>query len=170
MRIYLEIDAMPSQATLDEIKQLLDQSASAATPFFVELTKAEKEGIRTVAEGREGYVRIVTDLSETYSNELPKVFDETVLRQKLNLREIIGLLLLKSQKITTMLDNTYVGLGADIMQRVDETVSHLNASRTRNGELDKAMNAVDEYNKRFGKKKDTPPPLTTTDNDTPTEN
>ena len=170
MRIYLEINAMPNQATLDEIKQLLDQSASAATPFFVELTKAEKEGIRTVAEGREGYVRIVTDLSETYSNELPKVFDETVLRQKLNLREIIGLLLLKSQKITTMLDNTYVGLGADIMQRVDETVSHLNASRTRNGELDKAMNAVDEYNKRFGKKKDTPTPTTTTDNDTPTEN
>ncbi len=168
MRIYLEIDAMPNPATLDEIKQLLDQSTNVATPFFVELTKAEKEGIRTVAEGREGYVRIVTDLSETYSNELPKVFDETVLRQKLNLRERVGLLLLKSQKITTMLDNTYVGLGADIMQRVDETVSHLNASRGRNGELDKAMNAVDEYNKRFGKKKDTS--VITTDNDTPTEN
>ena len=160
MQVHLELALMPVQSTLSEISSLLKQAIDLSVPFTIELNSDEKEGIRTVAEGREGYVRLVTDLSETYSGELPRTFDETVLRKKLNLRETIGLLLLQTQQINTMLDNTYVGLGTDIMKQADEAVKHLQASRLRNGELDKALKTIDEYNKRFGKKKETD---TTTD-------
>lgn len=155
MQVHLELALIPAQSALNEISSLLKQAIGLSAPFTIELNSDEKEGIRTVAEGREGYVRLVTNLSETYNGELPRTYDETVLRKKLNLREAVGLLLLQTQQINTMLDNTYVGLGADIMKQADETVQHLQASRMRNGELDKALKTIDEYNKRFGKKKET---------------
>lgn len=130
--------------------------------FSVSLTKDERLGARSVAEGREGYVREVYRVANEFQNSLPRSFDVTRFEQKLQLFDQWRNLLIIAEKIAEMADDTAMQLGRELMEDVDICYPILQTMRKSDANLDRAMEALDEYNKRFSNNgsstPDTPPP------------
>jgi len=140
---------MPN-ATSDGVKNALLAQVNVLIPFAVNLTEKEKEGKRNMAEGREGYARMVSQIANAHTQSLAREHNPTELNNKLaydaKLEEIRQALLTLMEQIS----ETQYANGTDIMKLVDSYVENLQTSRKNNGALDLAMREVDEWNKRFG--------------------
>lgn len=145
----LIVNPMPT-ATADGIKSALLAQITSAQPFAVNLTEREKEGKRNMAEGREGYARMVSQIANVHINSLARELNANDLTAKLaydaKLEEIRQVLL----KLMEIIEETQYANGIDIMKLVDVFVENLQTSRKNNGALDLALREVDEWNKRFG--------------------
>ena len=134
----------------------LRTAETAIGSFSVSLTDQERLGVRSVAEGREGYVREVYRVSNEFQNSLPRSFDISRFEQKLQLFDQWRTLLIIAEKIAEMADDTALQLGIELMEDVDLCYPILQTVRKTDANLDRAMQALDEYNKRFGSNGNTP--------------
>lgn len=134
----------------------LRTAETAIGSFSVSLTDQERLGVRSVAEGREGYVREVYRVSNEFQNSLPRSFDISRFEQKLQLFDQWRTLLIIAEKIAEMADDTALQLGRELMEDVDLCYPILQTVRKVDANLDRAMQALDEYNKRFGSSTNTP--------------
>ena len=125
--------------------------------FTVSLTDTERRSVRSVAEGREGYVREVYRVANEFQNSLPRSFDVARFAQKLELFDQWKSLLVILEKLAEMADDTVLQLGAELMEDVDTSYPILQTMRKIDPNLDRAMQALDDYNKRFGGNSSTPP-------------
>ena len=130
-------------------------------PYILNLTDEEKLGLRTMAEGREGYARLISRIATQFPNSLSRADDPAELTALLeyNTRlEANKLALLQSLE---SIQEIQMGAAADIMTMVDRYTSNLQISRANEGSLDLAMQDVDNWNQRFVNKGEKPAPPTT---------
>jgi hypothetical protein len=141
----------PAPATfIDTVTNTIRNLSVSMNPFKVNLVDAQKPGLRTMAEGREGYARMVSQIANNNINSLPRESNPTDLVARLaydsKLEEA-------RQAVISLLESsseTQTANSMDIMQDVDAYAEVLQVSRKNNASLDLAMQEVDAWNARFG--------------------
>jgi hypothetical protein len=146
-------EKIKSQLSVGEAELLianLKAVIAALQPHFVNLTGKERSGNRTMAEGREGYARLISQIAIAHPDELRRKDDPIFLVQKLEYDGLMERLRQQLLSALEMTSETQLANGFDIMQMVDAFAKALQNGRSRDAALDLAMKEVDEYNKRFG--------------------
>lgn len=138
----------PKTAT-DALVTQINATITAFTPFSVNLTESEKEGGRSMAEGREGYARLVARIATQNPTSLSRADNPAELNALLdyyaNLQGTRQAVLSLLEKI----EETQLGAATDTMVLVDRYVKNLQIERDNNSSLDLAMREIDVWNKRF---------------------
>ena len=138
-----------SQAILTGIVTFINNAVNSFKPFSVNLTDKEKEGGRSMAEGREGYVRLVSAIANQHPNSLSRADNPADLVSLLNYYSSLAADIQAAYALLEMVEETQLGAACDIMELVDRYVENLQIDRNNNAALDLAMREVDEWNKRF---------------------
>lgn len=146
-----------AQTVLDSIKTQVNTASTTFKPFAVNLTDEEKEGGRSMAEGREGYVRLVSAIANQNPNSLSRSDNPAELVSLLNYYSSLAADIQAAYSFLELVEETQLGTACDIMQLTDRYVDNLQIDRKNNAALDIAMREVDEWNKRFGKRNTTVP-------------
>jgi hypothetical protein len=134
---------------------------SALTPFStykISLSNDEKLGTRSMAEGREGYARLVSRIANQFPNSLSRVDVPADLSNLLDYYQNLEAVRLAYIQGIETIEETQLGAATDIMTLVDRYAQNLQISRANEGALDGAMKEVDEWNKRFVNKSTPTPP------------
>ena len=126
-------------------------------PNSVNLTNEQLTGLRTMSQGREGVVRLLSSIATQNINSLPRNEDPADLASRLEYYTQLQAARQAIMPLFEMLDNTQNALGGDIMQLYDRYYCYLQAARSGNTTLDLAMAEIDEWNKRFGERPNTGP-------------
>ena len=142
--------------TAGEVVSNLDEQIKMLTAFKVNLTEAAKNGSRNMAEGREGYARLVSKIASANIDSLARDQDPKELEDKLAYDDQLENIRQRSLSLMEVIGETQHANGIDIMKLVDGYVENLQTSRSRNGSLDISMREVDEWNQRFANRKDEP--------------
>jgi hypothetical protein len=154
---YLVINQMPA-AGVDGIKTNLAAQSTAFRPFAVMLNENEKNGARIMAAGREGLVRLVSNIATVHINSLAREQNPAELSNKLQYDAKLEEARQELMKLYEMITETQLANSIDIMKLTDAFVANLQNSRRGNGALDLAMREVDDWNSRFANRQnDTPP-------------
>jgi len=153
------INEMASGETLDKIRRTLRDGIELLEPYKVLLSDHEKKGRRSISTGREGYVRLISQIALANVNSLPREHDPAVLEQRLlydvQLEETRQLLMILSEVVA----ETQLANSIDAMRMVDTFAASLQISRGNSAALDMAMREVDNYNHRYNRRPDhTDPP------------
>ena len=150
---YLVINQAPAP-TLDGIRVNVQANTTSLATFKINLSDEQKKGARTMAGGREGYARMVSQICTNNVNSLPRDFNPTDLVSKLaydsKLEEVRQAVMTLMETIT----ETQMANSMDIMKMVDDSVNVLQVSRNNSAALDLAMREVDEWNARFANRND----------------
>ncbi|MGG9971050.1 hypothetical protein ACQ33O_04570 [Ferruginibacter sp. SUN002] len=148
-------------AVSTNIATATNNSIQQLTPFHVPLTDEQRKGSRTMAEGREGMVRLISKIATQHINSLPRNEDPQEMATLLKAYEDGGQALQAIKQLMEMMEDTQTAVGIDLMALYDRYNGYLQTSRSGNTALDAAMGEIDSYNARFGK--------SATDTPTPTE-
>ena len=119
-------------------------------PFKINLTDDVKTGLRTFAEGREGYVRNVSRVATQFPNALSRSDVPSDLSNLIDYYSNLEAVRLALTQALETIQETSLGVSADSMELVDRYVKSLNIARSNDAALDAAMKEIDDYNKRFG--------------------
>lgn len=141
-------DVMPA-ATADGVSKILTEQLAVIKPFKINLTDEVKRGSRTMAEGREGYARLISKIAMANIDSLARENDPADLEARLVYDGQLETLRQTALSILEVVQETQLANGMDIMKMVDAFANNLQTSRGRNGSLDASMGEVDEWNKRF---------------------
>jgi|JI6StandDraft_1071083.scaffolds.fasta_scaffold32772_3 hypothetical protein len=152
----LIITKLPT-TTADAIKTAMQAQIVSMTPFKINLSDGEKIGGRTMAEGREGLARLVSKIASANIESLAREHNPQDLEDRLAYDAKMEELRQLGNKFLELVTETQLANSIDCMTYVDAYSDNLQTSRRNNGTLDLAMREVDEWNKRFAHKTDTPP-------------
>ena len=147
---------MPAK-TADEVNTKLVEQLAVLKPFKVNLSDDAKRGSRTMAEGREGYARLISKIATANIDSLARENDPQELEDKLAYDAQLETIRQNAMSVLEIVQETQLANGIDIMKLVDAFANNLQTSRSRNGSLDAAMGEADEWNKRFGNQGNTTP-------------
>lgn len=170
MKKHLELSSALTEAQMTMLLDHLYQSETLIANFAVSLSDEERRGVRTVAEGREGYVAEALRIANEFNSELPRSFDVAEFETVLALFNQWRRLLVLAEKIAEQVDDTSLALGIDLMTKADRVNTMLQAGRRDNANLDRALTRLDDYNKRFGTRPSNPADNSTNAPITPPEN
>jgi hypothetical protein len=143
------IDNIPDPAVLTAFTAAVNTALTPLNPFKIHFTNDEKRGARSMSEGREGYVRLISRVANQFPDSLSRSDVSTDLSNLLDYYDgleanRIALL----QAIETINDIQLAG-ATDIMVLVDRYAASLQLSRGHEGTLNLAMKDVDDWNKRY---------------------
>jgi hypothetical protein len=158
MRKY--ISSIPANTVNTAFTTAINAAAVPLAPFKINLTDAEKIGMRTMAEGREGYARLVSRIATQFPNGLSRADNPSELTTLLAYYADLEANRLAVLQVLETIQEIQQGAAADIMTLVDRYNSNLQISRTNEGSLDLAMKEVDDYNSRFSNNNNNVPPPT----------
>ena len=133
--------------------------------FVVSMSNEDRQGVRTIAEGREGYAAEALRVSRLFENELPRSFDINEFDQLFKLYNDWKGLKTQAEMIAEQIDDTVLALGIEIMKKTDRVNSLLQIARNENANLDRALEGLDNFNRRYSNRtnnsgsasSDTPP-------------
>lgn len=131
---------------------LVTQTNTAITsfkPYGVNLTEEEKLGGRRMAEGREGYARLVSAVATQNAAYISRSDNPADLSSLLTYYGNLAANIQAVYSLLEVLEETQLGTAADIMVLVDRYVKNLQIERDNSASLDLSMREVDEWNKRF---------------------
>lgn len=152
--------SIPAKAVLDTHTSTITTALTPINPYKVNLTDDEKPGMRTMAEGREGYARLISRIATQFPDALGRSDSPEQLSDLLDYYgNLEGGRLALLQNLETF-EEIQLGASADIMTLTDRYKNNLQLSRENDAALDLAMRDVDVWNSRFGASKnktDTPP-------------
>src|SRR5882724_7202774 len=143
--IQVQLPVIDAQKIVAQLTSL----SNVVNPYFINLANDERSGIRTMAEGREGLVRLVNQIALANPDELRRKDDPALLNSKLKYDELLESI---SQPLMAMLEKveqTQLANSKDIMLTADAFTQALQISRGRNSALDQAMMEVDAFNKKY---------------------
>jgi hypothetical protein len=150
------ITTMASPAVLTAFTTAVTTALTPLNPFKINLTDEEKKGTRSMAEGREGYARLISRIANQFPNSLSRVDVPAELSGALdyyNNLEANRMALLQAMET---IEEIQLGAATDVMTLVDRYAANLQISRSNEGSLDLAMGEVDQWNKRYANKKEEP--------------
>ena len=122
-------------------------------PYKLNLTDEEKIGMRTMAEGREGYARLISRIATQFPDALSRADVPTDLSELLEYYQNLEGNRLATLKSLETIQEIQLGAAADIMTLVDRYAQNLQISRNNEASLDLAMQEVDGWNSRFANNK-----------------
>ncbi|MFA6057324.1 MAG: hypothetical protein WC756_03935 [Taibaiella sp.] len=156
MGIYINYQATPDFCI--QINNRLTEIKNDLKPFIVDLSEKEKQG-RSMAEGREGMVRLISKIALAHPDSLSKKDNPTDLEIRLDYDSDLETL---RQSLLTLIEgitDTQLANSMDAMTLSDRYINNLQNDRNNSSSLDLALREVDEWNKRFANDpKETPPP------------
>ena len=147
------IQNMATESVTSDLVNDINQIILAFEPFKINLVESEKEGSRSMAEGREGYSRLVSRIANQHPNGLSRSDDPAELTKILNYNDRLLAVRFAILSILEQIEETQLGAAIDIMKLVDRYVKSLQISRNDDASIDLAMREVDEWNKRFASNK-----------------
>lgn len=148
------ITTIPAAAVLTAFTTAVNNAVTPFNPFRVNLTNEQKKGTRSMAEGREGYARLISRIANQFPNSLSRVDVPSELSGLLdyyNSLEANRMALLQAMEI---IEEIQLAAATDVMTLVDRYTINLQVSRANEGALDLAMSEVDQWNKRYANKKE----------------
>lgn len=150
MRKYITTSA-PKTVT-DTFVTAVNTAIVPLAPFKINLSDTEKQA-RSMAEGREGYARLVSRIANQFPNALSRVDVPSELVNVLTYYDQIEGCKFSLFQALEIIQEIGLGISIDGMVLVDRYVANLQIARKNDASLDLAMREVDEYNSRFGVKK-----------------
>ena len=148
------ISAIAPTAVLTAFTTAVNTALTPLNPFKINLTDEQKRGTRSMAEGREGYARLISRIANQFPNSLSRVDVPSELVNVLeyyNNLEANRMALLQAMET---IEEIQLATTTDIMTLVDRYTANLQISRGNEGSLDLAMGEVDQWNKRYANKKE----------------
>ena len=152
MRTFFKYAQHLSDAQISEVIDLMTKVRNILVDSASPLSPDEKKN-RSMAEKREGYVRLVLRVAENFVDELPRSFDLEEYKNLLKARDEWKIMLLKAEEVAELIEDTEYAIGVELMKQVDRAAAALNSGRKNNPALDRAMREIDDYNQQFGTKK-----------------
>ncbi len=67
------ITTIPAPAVLTAFTKAVNNALTPLNPFKINLTNEQKMGSRSMAEGREGYARLISKIANQFPNSLSRV-------------------------------------------------------------------------------------------------
>ena len=147
------ISTIPDSSVLKGFTTTIDTAIDVFTPFKINLTNEEKKATRSMAEGREGYARLVSRIANQHPNSLSRVDEPIELTNLLAYYDGLEANRLAVLEALESVEEIQLCAATDIMTLVDRYNTNLQSSRANEGSLDLAMKDVDDYNSRFANKK-----------------
>jgi len=151
---------IPEKTVTDTYTSTITSALIPLKDYKLNLTDDEKPGMRTMAEGREGYARLISRISAQFPDSLGRSDDPKELAKLLDYyNNLEGGRMAILQNLET-LEEMQLGASADIMTLTDRYKNNLQLSRENDAALDLAMREVDSWKSRFGgnkNKTETPP-------------
>lgn len=150
--------SIPAKAITDTYTSTITSALTPLNDYKLNLTDDEKPGMRTMAEGREGYARLI---ASQFPDALCRSDNPTELTGLLDYyNNLEGGRMAILQNLETF-EEIQLGASSDIMTLTDRYKANLQLSRENDSALDLAMREVDDWNSRFGvnKNKNTTPPI-----------
>ena len=132
-------------------------------PFKINLTNQEKQSMRSMAEGREGFARLIGRIANQFPNSLGRNDNPDEFNTLLSVYDNAEAARIALLQALETVEEIGMGASTDIMTLADRYSASLEISRGSEGSLDLAMKEVDEYNSRFGKRNAKPDNNTTGD-------
>lgn len=149
------ITSIATPAVLTAFTNAVNAALTPLNPFKINLSDEQKLGSRSMAEGREGFARLVSKIATQYPNSLSRADVPTELSSMLDYySNLEGNRIALLQAIETITE-IQLASATDIMTLVDRYTASLQISRSNEGSLDLAMGEIDQWNKRFAHKTDT---------------
>ena len=148
MRKYI-INIAPKAVTDNFVAQI-NAHVTPLAPFKINLSDEEKVGTRSMAEGREGYARLVSRVATQFPNSLSRADQPSDLSNLLDYYQNLEGCRLALLHALETIEEIQLGAATDIMTMVDRYVASLKISRANEASLDQAMREIDDWNKRFG--------------------
>ena len=148
------ITTIPPATVLTAFTTAINTAVTPLNPFKINLTNEQKQGTRSMAEGREGYARLISRIANQFPNSLSRVDVPSELSGVLdyyNGLEANRMALLQAMET---IEEIQLAAATDVMTLVDRYAANLQISRGNEGSLDLAMGEVDQWNKRYANKKD----------------
>ena len=152
------ITEIPAPAINDTFTANVNLALAPMEPYILNLTDEEKVRMRTMAEGREGYARLISRIAIQFPNSLSRADDPSELTRILDYNQRLKANKLALLKALESIQEMQMGAATDIMTLVDRYTSNLQLSRTNEGSLDLAMADVDAWNQRFTNRPVNPTP------------
>jgi hypothetical protein len=150
MRKYIQ-SICPKSVT-DAFTLQVNNGLTLFNAYKINLTDDEKLGGRTMAEGREGYARLVSRVAVQFPTALSRADNPIDLINLLDAyQNLEGNRLALLQALETI-EEMQLGAASDIMVLVDRYVANLQISRSNEASLDGAMKDIDDWNRRFANK------------------
>lgn len=148
------VQTMIPESLLASLTSTIEGLNTQLAPYYSALSNEEKRGLRTMSTNREGYVRTIERIAVRNLDALPRNIDPGQLTVKLAYYSSLAPLKQELMKLTEMVEEIELANGADIMKLSDTLTSALQAARNHNSALDGALQDVDDWNKRFGKREE----------------
>jgi hypothetical protein len=153
------ISSIPAKTVTDAIVTAVNGALTPSfTAFKINLADDEKTGLRTFAEGREGYVRNVLRVATQFPNALSRSDVPIDLANMLDYYGNLEGVRLALTQALEVIQETSLGVAADGMAFADRYVQSLQISRKNDSALDEAMREIDDFNSRFGRNTTPPTP------------
>lgn len=153
------ITTIATPAILTAFTSAVNTALNPLNPFKINLTDEQKRGTRSMAEGREGYARLISKIANQYPNSLSRADVPTELSSLLDYYGNLETNRMALLQAMETIEEIQLGAATDIMALVDRYTANLQISRSNEGSLDLAMGEVDQWNKRFAHKTDTTTPI-----------
>ena len=146
-RITNPLPAPLSEQLVYEANNVLNKVRAYAAP----LTDKEKVGLRTVAEGREEYVHLISRIAIQHKNSLARADNPHELIEALKMNETLEQIRQAALEFLETITDIHISNSADIMVMADRYAVSLQSDRKRNTSLNTVMNEVDDWNKQHAK-------------------
>jgi hypothetical protein len=147
------ITSIAPAATLTAFTTAVNTALTPLAPFKINLTDDEKLGTRSMAEGREGYARLISRIANQFPNSLSRADVPTELTNLLDYYSGLEANRMALLQAMETIEEVQLGAATDIMTLVDRYATNLQISRGNEGSLDLAMGEVDQWNKRYANRK-----------------
>jgi hypothetical protein len=149
-----------SDTEQQELMKSLNDGRKIMKAVSVGLSDMQKTGVRSMAEGREGFARMVSKIAVAHVDSLAREHDPAELEGKLAYDSTLEDMRQSVMALHEMIEETQLANSMDIMSLVDKYAANLDTSRKGNEALDMALREVDDYNKRFGERNKSKTPVT----------
>lgn len=141
-----------SQIALDELNKITAQANELnrmIQPKAVKVEDDKKAGVRTMAEGREGIVRLISKIALQHEDCLSRKDNAKDLADKLAYDSNLESARQALFELLEQIESTQWANSADIMEMSDRFAGALQSQRKNNTALNHSMHEVDNWNKRF---------------------
>jgi hypothetical protein len=136
---------------LGKLAAMINSYNAMIKPDAVVVTDQQKMGVRTMAEGREGYVRLVSKIAMQHEDALSRLDKADELQQRIAYDAALETTRQAAIELLEQLDDTRWGNSADIMVMTDRYLASLQNQRANNSALDQSLREVDDWNSRYGR-------------------
>lgn len=147
------VTTIAPKATSDAFTVAVNAAIVPLVPFKISILDAEKAGMRSMSEGREGYSRLISRIATQFPNALSRADLPTELVALLEYYDRLEANRMALLQAMELIVETSLGTATDIMTLVDRYAQNLTISRGNDSAIDLAMREVDEWNSRFANKK-----------------